>query len=110
MSKNALLEKKLKDMIAASQLRMQELSIQVETLDDRYQQLFDELEITPDQLKEHAEDQTKYEMPIWEFLQEEKQKIEKAYEHDANSVRDIKKVKRTFSERKSIQQHWIHVR
>lgn len=110
MSKNALLEKKLKDMIATSQHKMQELSIQIETLDNRYQQLLDDLNSTPEQLREHAENSANYEQPIWEFLQNEKQKVEKAYNHDANSVRDVNQVKKTFSERQSIQSHWIHVR
>lgn len=110
MSRKALLEKKLKDMVVASQHRMQELSLQLENLSEGYNELFGKLNMTPDQVKDHAENQENYDLPIWEFLQQEKEKIEKSYAHDADSVRDIGRIRQTFSERKSIQQHWIHVR
>jgi outer membrane murein-binding lipoprotein Lpp len=110
MSKNALLEKKLKEMVLIAQHKMLELSIQVENLDSRYQQLLDDIDSTPEQVKAYAENPANYEQPIWELLHNEKEKLENGYNHDINSVRDVNKVKKTFSERKSIQSHWIHVR
>lgn len=110
MQKNELLEKKLKEMVIRSHLSIQELEIQVEKLDRGYNQLYQELETSEEALQEHAQNKENYSEPIWEFLQNEKKEIEHKYQAAAEGVRDIKKLKKTFAERKSIQQHWIHVR
>ena len=110
MPKNRHLEKKLKNMILSAQLNIQELTIQSEKLEREYEKLCIDLETTPEKLQIHAENPTNYGQPIWEFLQNEKLKLETRYSHDADNVRDLSKLEKTFSERKSIQQHWIHVR
>jgi hypothetical protein len=110
MPKNALYEKKLKEMILSAQQNLQELAIQRDKLDREYQRLCEELDSTPEDLKNHAEDSDNYTQPIWEFLNNEKQNLETRYSADLNSIRDVKKLKKTFSENQFIQPHWIHVR
>ncbi|WP_068468696.1 hypothetical protein [Candidatus Protochlamydia phocaeensis] len=104
------LEKKLKEKIQQTQLKMQEISINMEKLEREYQLLLEELALTPDQLKNYVEDSNNFSPPIWEQLQNDKQKLDEKLDLDLKSVRDPLKIQKTLSESSHVRQHWIFVR
>jgi cytochrome oxidase Cu insertion factor (SCO1/SenC/PrrC family) len=104
------LEQKLEANIQNTQLKMQQLAISMESLENEYQQLLEDLALTPEQLKDYAEDSSNFSPPIWEQLQNDKKKLDEKLDLALKSVRDPLKIKKTFSDQGLIQRHWIFVR
>lgn len=104
------LEEKLQDKIQRQQRKMKEISISLERLDRDYQKIFKELALTPEQLQTYMENPENFTPPIWEELQNEKKKLDEGLNLELTRVRDPKKLKKTYSENGSIQQHWLFVR
>jgi hypothetical protein len=104
------LEEKLEEKIQKTKLKMKELSLALERLNQEYQQLLDELASTPEQIKDYLENSDNFTPPIWEMLQNEKKKLDDQLNLELSLVRDPLKLKKTFSEKGSIQNHWLFVR
>lgn len=104
------LKKALEEKIQHTQLKMQELSVGMEKLEEDYQELLKELGLTSEELQNYAENPDNYSPPIWEQLQNEKKMLDEKLNLALNNVRDPLKVKQALSECGTIQNHWIHVR
>ncbi|MBA2369103.1 MAG: hypothetical protein H0V82_08795 [Candidatus Protochlamydia sp.] len=104
------LKKALEEKIQNTQLKMQELSIGMEKLEDDYQELLKELGLTSEELQDYAENPNNYSPPIWEQLQSEKKMLDEKLNLALTNIRDPIKAKEALSERAAIQNHWIYVR
>ena len=105
-----VINEKLEEKIHKTERKLIELSIHIQRLDREYQQLLDELALTPEQIKEFAENPKNFSPPIWEQLQNEKKLAEEKLNLALNNVRDANNTKKTFSEKGKVQQHWLFVR
>lgn len=104
------LEEKLEEKIQKTKFKMKELSLALERLNQEYHQLLEELASTPEQIKDYLENSENFTPPIWEMLQNEKKKLDDQLNLELSRVRDPLKLKKTFSENGSIQNHWLFVR
>jgi hypothetical protein len=103
-------KEKLEEKIQKTDRRLNEFSINLERLDNDYQQMLKDLSLTPDQLKNYVENPNNFAQPVWDELQNEKKKLDEKLNLELNSVVDPLKTKQTTSERGTIQQHWLFVR
>ena len=104
------LKKALEEKIQHTQVKMQELSVGMEKLEEDYQELLKELGLTPEELQNYAENPHNYSPPIWEKLQNEKKMLDEKLDLALNNIRDPLKAQEALSERATIQNHWIYVR
>ncbi len=104
------LKENLEEKIQKTQLKMKELAISLEQLKFDYQKLVEELALSPEQLKEYVENSENFSPPIWKQLQEEKKQLDEKLNLELNQVRDPLQIKKTFSEKGNVQQHWLFVR
>lgn len=104
------MEEKLEEKIQRSERKLLELSLHIQRLNSEYQQLLEELDLTPEQLKIFAENPENFPPPIWEQLQDEKKQWEACLNLELENVRDANKTKKVIAERGKIQRHWLFVR
>ena len=104
------IHEKIEEQIHKTEQKLKELSIHIQRLDREYTQLLEELELTPEQLKDFAKNPANFSSSIWEKLQEEKKQFDEELNLKLSNVRDANKTKQTLSEKSSIQQHWLFVR
>jgi hypothetical protein len=103
-------KEKLEDKIVKTERRLKEFAIRLKRLDREYQRLLEELALTPEQLKDFAENPANFDPPIWEQLQNEKKKRDEILTLEIESIPDPNKTKQATSERGKVQQHWLYVR
>lgn len=100
----------LEDKIHETKLKMKEISINLEHLDHTYQQLLKELAMTSEEVIAYTDNPDNFSPPIWEELQNEKKKLDEKLDLELSHLRDPLQAKKSYSERGTIQQHWIFVR
>lgn len=105
-----VVEEKLEDKIQRTEKKLKELSFHMQRLNRDYQQLLNDLALTPEQLKEFVEDPNNFSPLIWEQLQNEKKKLDEWLNLELNNVHDANKAKTVYSEKGKVQQHWLFVR
>lgn len=103
-------KEKLDEKVLKTQRKLNEFSIHLKRLDREYQQLLEELALTPEQLKNHIENSENFSPAIWEQLQNEKKRLDEKLNLELNSIPDTLKTQNTTSERGNVQQHWLFVR
>lgn len=104
------IEEKFEEKIHRTERKLIELSLHIQRLSREYQEILDELALTPDQLKEFAENPDNFPPTVWEQLQKEKKQMHEKLDLDLNNIRDANKTKKTIAERGTVQQHWLFVR
>lgn len=100
----------LEDKIQETEKKLHEISLDMKRLDREYQNLLDEIELSPLELKEYVENPKNFSAPIWEQLQAEKKMLDEKLNLELNNIPDLLKTQKVFSERGKIQQHWLFVR
>jgi hypothetical protein len=105
-----VIEEKLEAKIHRTEKKLIELSLHMQRLNCEYQQLLEDLALTPEQLKEFVENPKNFPPPIWEQLQNEKKKMDERLNLELNNVRDANKTKKVIAERGKVQSHWLFVR
>lgn len=106
MPKEETTEEKLQIM----DRKLKEFSIALECVQDEYQRLLKDLDLTHEQAKAHIENPHHFESHVWEKLQEEKKKLDEKLDLELKNTPQILKTKKTTKERANIQQHWMFVR
>jgi hypothetical protein len=99
-----------KDIFQRKQLKINELSINMEKLDRDYETILKESGLNFEQIKNYVDNPDNFSQPIWQRLHVEKQKLSLKLDLALENIKDPSKLKRTFSERGKIQSHWIFVR
>lgn len=105
-----LADQKIEEKIQQTDKKLKEFSIALQRFNDHYQEWLDQLGLTAEELKEHANNPENFSPEIWQQLQEERKKGEEELAKQMNSVPDPLKTKKTLSERGHVQQHWLFVR
>lgn len=105
-----VIEEKLGEKIHKTEKKLRELSLHIQRLNGEYQQCLEELNSTPEQLKNFAEDPDNFSESIWKQLQEEKKELDENLEKELNNVVDANKTKKTLSEKSKVQPHWLFIR
>lgn len=105
-----VIEQKLEEKIHRTERRLLELSLHLQRLNQEHQKLLEELDLTPEQLKDFVENPENFPPPIWEQLQKEKKEWDEKLDLELKNVRNANKTKSVLSERGTIQQHWLFVR
>lgn len=105
-----VIEEKLEEKIHRTERKLMELSLHIQHLHHEYQEILNEFALTPEQIKEFAENSENFPPPLWEQLQQEKKEMDEKLEQELNNVQDTSKTQKTISERGKVQQHWLFVR
>jgi chromosome segregation ATPase len=103
-------QEKLEEKIHRTERKLIELSLHIQRLNREYQQLLDDLALTPKQLQEFVDNPNNFSPVIWEQLQNEKKKLDERLNLELNNVHDANKTKAVYSEKGKVQQHWLFVR
>lgn len=103
-------EQKPEEKLDCKQKSLREISINLEKLDREYHELMTELNLEPHHIKNYIEEPSNFSEPIWELLKNEQKKLDAKLDLSLKSIKDPIKLKKTFSERGSVQPHWIFVR
>ncbi len=90
--------------------KFNQLSIHIQRLNDEFQKMLLDMNLTSEQLKNFTENPDNFPSETWEELQNEKKSFKERLNLELNNIRDINRSKQTFSERGEIQRHWVFVR
>lgn len=104
------LEQELEEKIQKTQLKIEEVDLQIQKLNEDINLLMKDLEKTPEQLEQFLSNPDNFARPIWELLQEERQRLDQKLTLELNRIRDPLKAKKSLSEIATIRPHWIFVR
>jgi len=102
-------EEELENHIEKNERAIEELSIRIEALDRAAAALFEELQVTPEQITAFLGKQENFTESNWVDLQQMRQKQEEKLMRELLNISNPKKTKKTFNERR-IPQHWLYVR
>lgn len=103
-------EKQLEAKINRADKKMRELTLNIQRLSREYEKFLDDLDLTPEQLKIFVESPDSFSEQIRETLEIEKKKMGERLNLQLNNVRNANATQKTFSERGTVQQHWLFVR
>lgn len=103
-------EQKLEEKLQKNELKLRELTIQMEKLEREYQAVITHVGVTGEEVEKYIQTEENFSEPIWERLQNEKKKLSIKTDHALGNVKDTRALKETFSKLGSIQRHWIPVR
>lgn len=104
------MQEEISKKIQASEKQMKEFSLSLERLNQEYQELLNDLELTPEQIKTNIENPAYFSSEAREAIEQEQRKLDEKLNLALNNVKDLKKAEETFDTLKTIQQHWLFVR
>jgi hypothetical protein len=99
------IEKKIQE----TDKKLKEFSITLKQLDLEYQQVLEELALTPEQLQEFVSPD-QFSPIVWEMLQEEQKEWDERLNLELNNIRDPLNTQKAIEEKGHVQQHWLFVR
>lgn len=100
----------LDEVIESNEKRIRELSIQIENLDKKIEDLYKELKLTPEQVNVFIENRSYHSDQAWEAIQKERQAINEKLRKELSNIIDPLKQKQKYSQMSVQQQHWLYVR
>ncbi len=96
----------LEKKIQVNDEKIQELQAKIALLDAETEKVFEQLEVSPQQIEQFLSDKSNFNDSQWEEVQRQITEIESK----ANGYRDIIKTKRAYQERAEIKREWLFVR
>lgn len=88
---------------------LQKLLIQIEDLKKQTNQLFEELNLSPEQFSAYITNKDNFSPSEWEMLQQEQKKLDEKLDLSLNNVKDTKKTGQAFKDL-HISRNWLFVR
>lgn len=89
--------------------KIKELAIQIETLDQEVQALYEELEVDPKKLSAFVADQANFTPECFALLTAEKKKLEEKLQREITNIQNPKEVKKRHESRQ-VDNSWLFVR
>ena len=89
--------------------KIQELTLRIEACDRQEQELFNELEMTPEQLTAFVQNKENFTEKNWDKIQKQRQERDENLDRDLKNIRNPRKSKQAFEER-NINPQWIYVK
>lgn len=103
-----LISDDLEKKIEKHEFAFQELLIKVDALNQQVDDLFSELNVTPEQVTAFISNKENFTEENWQTIMEEKQKLESKLKMELSNIRNPRKNQETYSKR--VVQHWLFVR
>jgi hypothetical protein len=103
-------KEKLEQRIEKMDLKLQELGIDLEYLDENFNQVLSNLNITSEELYTYIEDPKNFSPETQKKFEKERMQLDEKLNLALKNVKDPLKTKKTFSEKKEVQSHWLFVR
>jgi hypothetical protein len=97
------------ELLREQEKKLEQLEENNNKLNEDLRNLFQEFNVTPEQLYSFANNPENFTKENWEEMQKEKQKLDAKLQLDLDNIRNLKKTKQSYSDRR-IGQHWIFVR
>lgn len=97
------------DKISSNDQKIKELEIRMETLDQHASELWDELAVTPTQIRKFLENPEHFTEENWAEVQKMQQEHEAKLKLLLDNIRNPSLVKKRQAER-NVGQHWLFVR
>jgi hypothetical protein len=86
------------------------LSIENESLDQQVDALFKELQVTPEQISQFIKNEQNFTQENWEFLKQERKKLDEKLLLSLTQVSNLKKIKDKRAQQAAVQPHWLFIR
>jgi len=103
-------ERNLQDKIESNEKKIKGLEQLVEGLDRDTKELFNEIQLSPDEIHQFISNKKNFTDSEWEQLQEQRKSADEKVKRELSAVTDPRIVKETMASSKNIQRHWLHVR
>jgi len=92
------------------QQKINELLILSENLNNNYQKILEQLDLSDQQLTSFVENPENFSEKEWEDLEAEKKKMQEMLDLQMSHLQDPKKVQKKYSQRKRVKSNWLFVR
>lgn len=99
----------LETKIKKNEQKAEALFQEILTLYQQEKIFLDELKVTPEQLTTFISAKENFTEQNWETLNFEKQKLDQKLQTELNNIRNPKKTKKAYSEKK-IEGHWLYIK
>jgi hypothetical protein len=104
------LERKIEQNIQETQIKINKADIMLEQLEHDFSQLMQELNLTVEDAHQYIANPSNFTPEIWEELQNQKKQLDEKLQLELKNIKNPLKIKKSFSERGTIQPHWLFVR
>lgn len=104
-----MLEKQLESYLQKHTKAIEELEINIDSLNRHVDDLFNELCVTPEQISLFIQNRENFTEENWTYLSEELHSLEVKLQRELANISNPQKTKKSFNER-NIQSHWLFVR
>lgn len=99
----------LEDKIERNENKIKESLNKFERLTSALNCLYSECNISPEELKAFLDNPDNFEPGVWDYLQQESQKMEAKTNLELDHIQNPLKTKKAYSDR-NVQSHWLFVR
>lgn len=99
----------LEARIQKNALAIEELSIKIEALDRNVNALFNEMQVSPEQLAAFVGNKDNFTEEGWNALLKHRKDLDEKLMRELLNVRNPKNIKKAYAER-NVQTHWLFVR
>lgn len=99
----------LENQINDKDVKIKELQIQIENLDNSVSDLLNSLNVTSEQLTAYLEKPEHFTKENWTELVEQKHQLEEKLLRELANINNPQKTKKSYSNL-HVQRHWLHVR
>lgn len=103
-------DEKLDDEVAKYEIKIQELERQLEIQRQEEDSFLSQLNVSLKQLKAYADNKDNFTDKSWDKLSNEKKILDDKLKLELASVRDPRKIKRSYASLQSVERHWLYVR
>lgn len=105
-----MMEENLEAKIQKTERKLHELSLHLQFFNADYEKILEELTLTPEQIKEFAENPDNFSSSLWEKLQSEKREWEEKLKIALDNVPNANQTKQSLAEKAKVRPHWLFVR
>jgi uncharacterized protein with NRDE domain len=90
--------------------QMCELNLKIEQLDDHFDTILNELDVTAEQLHTFTTNSNHFTSTSWEKIEADRKHLDEKLCLDLENIKDPLHVKKTFAKQGTVQPHWLFVR
>jgi len=104
------LKNKIEDRINSNNKKIQGLERLIESLDRDVRDLFEEIEVSPQQIQQLLSDPKNFTEEDWQRIEECRQQQDKQLECDLANIQNPRSTQQAYSSNSRVKSHWLCVR
>jgi septal ring factor EnvC (AmiA/AmiB activator) len=105
-----MFEENIEQKIESNKKKIELHQLRFERLEKGFEQIYKEINITPEDLSEYLNNCTNFSTEVWNRLEEFRAELDHKLKKELENVQNLAKTANAYSERKNIRPTWIYVR